>query len=140
MYIIKSEDHFDSAHFLAGYQGKCGNIHGHRWTVEVEVAAEDLMTDEQNRDMVTDFGDVKKELKKITNDLDHKLVIEKGSLKEKTIEALKEENFEIVEVEFRPTAECFSKYFFDEMSYCGLNVFSVTVYETPKNYARYVRS
>jgi 7-carboxy-7-deazaguanine synthase len=28
------EQSFNSAHFLAGYQGKCANIHGHRWRGE----------------------------------------------------------------------------------------------------------
>ena len=27
MYRLQAEDSFDSAHFLAGYEGKCGNIH-----------------------------------------------------------------------------------------------------------------
>ena len=31
MYFLKTEQSFDSAHFLAGYHGKCANIHGHRW-------------------------------------------------------------------------------------------------------------
>jgi len=29
--------HFDAAHFLPNYPGKCSNLHGHRWTLEVEV-------------------------------------------------------------------------------------------------------
>ena len=29
MYYLKTEHSFDSAHFLAGYEGKCRNIHGH---------------------------------------------------------------------------------------------------------------
>ena len=31
MYILKTSASFDSAHFLAGYTGKCANLHGHRW-------------------------------------------------------------------------------------------------------------
>ena len=37
MYSLKTNSSFDSAHFLASYEGKCRNLHGHRWTVEVEV-------------------------------------------------------------------------------------------------------
>ena len=29
MYILKTVASFDSAHFLAGYNGKCSNLHGH---------------------------------------------------------------------------------------------------------------
>ena len=35
MYQLKTEADFDSAHFLSGYTGKCSNIHGHRWHVEI---------------------------------------------------------------------------------------------------------
>ena len=37
---------------------------------------------------------------------------EDGTLKEKTVEALKEENFKMIFVDFRPTAESFAKYFY----------------------------
>lgn len=41
MYILKTEQSFDSAHFLAGYEGKCRNLHGHRWKIEAEVWADE---------------------------------------------------------------------------------------------------
>ena len=63
MYSLKTNSSFDSAHFLAGYEGKCRNLHGHRWTVEVEVGGEKLMQDGQTRGMVVDFGDLKKDLR-----------------------------------------------------------------------------
>ena len=37
MYILKTEASFDSAHFLSGYDGKCSNLHGHRWRIFLEV-------------------------------------------------------------------------------------------------------
>ena len=42
MYYLKTESSFDSAHFLKGYDGKCRNLHGHRWRVVVEIAADQL--------------------------------------------------------------------------------------------------
>ena len=30
MYYLETEEHFDAAHFLKGYAGKCSNLHGHR--------------------------------------------------------------------------------------------------------------
>ena len=42
MYILKTEASFDSAHFLAGYNGKCSNLHGHRWKIVLEVQTEEL--------------------------------------------------------------------------------------------------
>ena len=109
MYILKTEQSFDSAHFLAGYQGKCSNLHGHRWRVVVEIWDEDLAKEGQIRGMVADFGDIKSDLQKITDYYDHSLIVEEGSLKENTVKALLEEGFRMISVPFRPTAENFSK-------------------------------
>ena len=137
MYIIKTEQHFDSAHFLAGYQGKCGNIHGHRWRVVVEVAKDDLGTSGQTRGMIVDFSQLKTDLKEEADYLDHCLIIEEGTLKDKTLEVLNEEGFRIVSVDFRPTAENFARYFFNIMTKKGYNVKRAVVYETEHNCAAY---
>lgn len=137
MYTIKTEASFDSAHFLKGYQGKCSNLHGHRWRVVVEVQSEKLKEDEQNRGMVFDFGDLKSLLKDMCDNLDHSFIYEKGTLKEKTMEALMEEEFRLIPVAFRPTAENFSKYFYEEIKKKGYDVRRVEVYETPNNCASY---
>lgn len=50
MYTLKVEHSFDSAHFLYGYEGKCRNIHGHKWKVEVEIKAENLLQNGQLRE------------------------------------------------------------------------------------------
>ena len=105
MYLLKTEQTFDSAHFLSDYQGKCRNLHGHQWRVIVEICGKTLSTDTQTRDMLVDFGDLKHDLKTETDFFDHALIIEKGSLKPTTLTALQEENFKIVELPFRPTAE-----------------------------------
>ena len=65
MYTLKTEHSFDAAHFLYGYEGKCSNIHGHRWRVVAEVSSDELETTGQNRGMYVDFGDLKKDLKEI---------------------------------------------------------------------------
>ena len=69
--------------------------------------------------------------------LDHSLIYEEGSLKEKTVEALKEEDFRLISVGFRPTAENFSRYFYEEIKNRGFLVHRVDVYETPNNCASY---
>jgi 6-pyruvoyltetrahydropterin/6-carboxytetrahydropterin synthase len=137
MYYLKSEQSFDAAHFLADYEGKCRNLHGHRWRVVVELAAEQLSEETQTRGMVLDFGDLKACLKEMCDSLDHCLIYESGSLREKTVEALKEEDFRLVEVPFRPTAENFARYFYEEVKAAGFPVHRVELYETPTNYAAY---
>jgi 6-pyruvoyltetrahydropterin/6-carboxytetrahydropterin synthase len=87
--------------------------------------------------MVVDFGDLKRDLKLIADSFDHSLIYETGTLKPKTLEALHEENFRLVEVEFRPTAENFAKHVFGLLMDRGYNVKAVTVYETPNNSATY---
>ena len=66
MYILETEQAFDSAHFLSGYEGKCRNLHGHRWRIVARIAAEELSRERQTRDMVIDFGDFKDALKALT--------------------------------------------------------------------------
>lgn len=137
MYIIRTEESFDSAHFLAGYDGKCRNLHGHRWRIVAEVCAQQLETEGQLRGMVTDFGDIRQDLKSLADAHDHALLYEKGTLREKTLEALREESFRLIELPFRPTAENFAKYFYESIREKGYRVNSVAVYETPNNCAVY---
>lgn len=137
MYKLMTKASFDSAHFLKDYDGKCSNIHGHRWTVEIKVGAETLESDTQNRGMVVDFSNLKKDLKEIADHFDHSLIMETGSLKQATEDALLAENLRIVKVDFRPTAENFAKYIYDEMAGRGYKVIEASVYETPNNVASY---
>lgn len=137
MYKLKTKASFDSAHFLKDYEGKCSNIHGHRWTVEIEVGAETLEHDTQNRGMVVDFSNLKKDLREIADYFDHSFIMETGSLRQATEDALIAENLRIVKVDFRPTAENFAKYIYDEMTSRGYKVIEASVYETPNNVASY---
>mgnify|MGYP002510123300 FL=1 len=132
MYIVKTEAAFDSAHFLSRYNGKCKNIHGHRWRVVIEIAGDSL-----DDGMVVDFTDIKAALKALTDNLDHSLIMEKDTLKPQTFECLSDEGFRIITIDFRPTAENFAKYFYDEIKNKGYNIRAAEVYETPNNCARY---
>lgn len=137
MYILKSEAEFDSAHFLSGYIGKCSNIHGHRWKIEAEICGSTLQKDGQMRGMLVDFGIFKKDLKEIADKFDHAFIIEESSLKPETLKCLESENFNIIRIPVRPTAENFARIFFDMLSDKKYDVKSVTVYETPTNCAVY---
>ena len=37
---IYKEVHLDTSHRLLHYKGKCANLHGHRWKVEVWIEGE----------------------------------------------------------------------------------------------------
>ncbi len=68
MYILTVEDNFSSAHQLRGYKGKCENLHGHNWKIVLSVKGTTL----NNIGLLIDFHDIKKILKDILNDLDHR--------------------------------------------------------------------
>lgn len=140
MYTLKTEHSFDAAHFLAGYSGKCSNIHGHRWRVTAEVKSKKLHSGGQLRGMVVDFGDLKEDLRAEADYFDHAFIVEKGSLQAETMKALLSEDFKIIETDFRTTAENFAKYFYDRMSARGYEVNRIEVYETPNNCASYVNT
>jgi len=68
MYEIKIIRFFSAAHFLKDYNGKCENLHGHNWKVEVMVRTDNL--DAGN--MAIDFSRLKHLTDDILNTLDHK--------------------------------------------------------------------
>jgi 6-pyruvoyltetrahydropterin/6-carboxytetrahydropterin synthase len=66
-YEIVVEKHFEAAHYLRGYQGKCEAMHGHRYTVRVRLVASRL----NDIGLAFDFGDVKVHLNQIMDRYDH---------------------------------------------------------------------
>lgn len=137
MFYLQSEVSFDAAHFLSGYEGKCRNIHGHRWRVVATVQGATLQQQGTQRGMLMDFGDLKTDLKALGDQFDHSLILEIGSLKESTKKALEQEKFHLEFVPFRTTAENFSRYFYEMLTQKGYSVKEVAVYETPTNCAVY---
>ena len=67
MYEISVEKHFDAAHFLRGYQGKCEALHGHRFRVVVRVSASKL----DDIGIAYDFVELKQHLEEILSGFDH---------------------------------------------------------------------
>lgn len=139
MFKVKSQIEFDMAHYLSGYDGKCSNIHGHRYKLIVSVKSETLHQEGQLRGMVDDFGNIKSKLKEIENLYDHKLVIEDnkdGRLVAEKLSVLPNA-FDILLVPYRPTAEEMSRDIFYKLKSMGLNVSEVELFETPTNSCTY---
>ena len=67
MYQITVEGHFDAAHALRGYQGKCENLHGHRFRVIAKVRASRL----NDIGLALDFRELKAKLNEVLERLDH---------------------------------------------------------------------
>lgn len=137
MYYLTAKADFDSAHFLLGHKGKCSNIHGHRWQIVAKIGEKTLIDGGEADGMILDFANFKKILRGLADEFDHKLIIERDSLKPTTLKALEDENFKIIILDFRPTAENLAKYFFDKLKENGLPMKSLEMYETPDNCAIY---
>ena len=68
MYELTIDSGFSAAHNLRGYEGNCERLHGHNWKVRATLCAGKL----NKLGMVADFRDVKKLLKEILGDFDHR--------------------------------------------------------------------
>jgi len=67
MYQVSVEGHFDAAHYLRGYHGKCENLHGHRFKVVVSLKAVKL----NEIGLAYDFVDLKRHLGEVIAQFDH---------------------------------------------------------------------
>lgn len=68
MYELTVKSRFAAAHQLRAYQGRCENLHGHNWVVQVTLQATRL----DNIGLALDFTEIKKVLDEVLNELDHK--------------------------------------------------------------------
>ncbi|GAI16177.1 unnamed protein product [marine sediment metagenome] len=67
MYEISVEQHFDAAHFLRGYRGKCEALHGHRFRVVVKIKSAGV----NDIGIAYDFAEIKQHLRDILAKFDH---------------------------------------------------------------------
>ncbi len=116
MYKLKVESDFSSAHNLRGYRGKCEELHGHNWKVELAVSSSRL----DKLGMVLDFKFLKGRLNSVLDKLDHKYLNE--------IPYFKRVN---------PTSENIAKYIYDALKKDIRGILSVTVWESDKARATY---
>ncbi len=68
MFEVSVKGDIASSHILHGYPGKCKDLHGHTWKVEVTIAGEKL----DPIGLLVDFRKVKKDLHELLETLDHK--------------------------------------------------------------------
>lgn len=68
IFKLKISTHFSSSHQLRNYNGKCENLHGHNFVVEVVVKGSEL---DKDVEYLIDFKILKKMLNEIIEPLDH---------------------------------------------------------------------
>jgi 6-pyruvoyltetrahydropterin/6-carboxytetrahydropterin synthase len=88
--------HFDAAHKLRDYNGKCANLHGHRW--EIEVVFEQDFLDPATK-MTVDFKVIKRLLEPVLPD--HRYLNEVYSEENPTAEFIAKEMYEGIEAAMR---------------------------------------
>lgn len=72
MYELMIELQFSAAHQLRGYKGKCENLHGHNWRVQVTVSSDKL----NDIGIVIDFHELKTISQEVVSNLDHSFLNE----------------------------------------------------------------
>lgn len=122
MFELTVVTHFEAAHCLPGYPGKCARLHGHNWTVEVCVGSNVL----DKLGMVIDFKVIKGYLTAITDKLDHHYLNELEEWQTKL-----------------PTAEQLAQYIYRELVQAlaagreSVKVLHVKVWESARSAALY---
>lgn len=116
MYTIFVKDKFSSAHNLRNYGGKCENLHGHSWVVELLLEYNTL----NQIGISKDFKDVKEALRQQVDLLDHKYLNE--------IDPFDKIN---------PSAENIAKYFYDILKKTFPELKEVFIWESESARASY---
>jgi len=119
MYRLRVETTFAAAHRVVESSGKCENLHGHTFKVELFV----LGKNKEQNGMVIDFALLKEALQKVVDRLDHTYLNENSELG-------------------NPTSENIAEYVFGELKKTlseEPKIEKVRVWEGPRNWVEYFR-
>lgn len=120
MFEVSVEYSFAAGHALRGYRGKCENVHGHNYKLQVSVAGENL----NSIGLLMDFAELQSSIKKLADRLDHRFLNELPPFDQ-----------------LNPSAENIAKYFCDGLQPLvqaqGLQMQAVTVWETDSTSATF---
>jgi 6-pyruvoyltetrahydropterin/6-carboxytetrahydropterin synthase len=118
---VMIERNFSSAHQLRGYKGKCENLHGHNYKIEIYARGSEL----NSIGLLVDFGELKDAADEIVHYLDHRNINELPPFDE----------------ELNPSAENLARYILERVAARvgdeRVSVFKVRCFETPTSVATY---
>ena len=121
MFEVMIERNFSSAHQLRGYRGKCENLHGHNYRIEIYARGREL----DKAGLLVDFVELKAAADEVVNYLDHRNINELPPFDE----------------ELNPSAENLARFILERVaSRVGderVQVFKVRCFETPTSVATY---
>lgn len=120
MFEISVDYSFAAGHALRGYKGKCENVHGHNYKVQVTIAGEHLNA----IGLLMDFVELRAAIKALVERLDHRFLNDLPPFDK-----------------LNPSAENLAKYFFQELEPKvqpqDLRIKAVTVWETDETSATF---
>ncbi len=118
MYQISVEQHFDAAHFLRGYRGKCEALHGHRFRVVVRIETSGL----DDIGLAYDFMELKQHLAEVTSRFDHTCLNDLSPFDK-----------------LNPSSENIAATVYKELQpkLAGVSIVAVEVWESPENMVSY---
>lgn len=134
MFTITKEVYFCYGHRLMGHPGKCRRLHGHSVKAAITLAAPEL----NEQGMVCDFADISEMATAyIDAELDHNLLLHRN---DPLVPMLEQAGERFVALDEHPTAEFLAKIIYLHIKSRGLNVLSVTLWETSSACATYSES
>jgi len=118
MYQVHVRRHFDAAHALRGYHGKCENLHGHRYEVVVCIQRREL----DQVGLAYDFTALKRALDHLLERFDHHHLNETPP-------------FDVI----NPSAENIARVIYQELAAClpEAGIRYVEAWESPDAWATY---
>ncbi|HKR01311.1 MAG TPA: 6-carboxytetrahydropterin synthase QueD [Pyrinomonadaceae bacterium] len=118
---VMIERNFSSAHQLRGYKGKCENLHGHNYKIEIYARGREL----DNIGLLVDFGELKDAADEVVQYLDHRNINELPPF----------------DLELNPSAENLARYILERVSSRvgdqRVQIYKVRCFETPTSVATY---
>jgi len=104
---ITKQFSFETGHALYGYDGKCKNVHGHSYKLNVTVIGKPISDKNHVKfGMVIDFSDLKKIVKEeIVNVFDHATVFNKNTPHVELAKELENRGHNVLLVDYQPTSE-----------------------------------
>ena len=94
MFEVSVEQTFAAGHALRGYRGKCENVHGHNYRVQVLIRGPEL----DAVGMLVDFAEVKRLIQTVVDKVDHRFLNDLAP-------------FDVI----NPSAENLARYFYEEI-------------------------
>ena len=139
---ITKQFSFETGHALYGYDGKCKNVHGHSYKLDVTVTGNPITdTSHVKYGMVIDFSDLKMIVKEeIVNVFDHATVFNKNTPHIELAKELEKRDHNVLLVDYQPTSEMmvidFAKKIKTRLPN-NITLYSLKLQETATSYAEW---